>query len=208
VENLATFVDFPESLLGDVDHIGSQSLSVLDKRFLDQLDHIVGATANSRQRAEQLGVLLEGEVPVEALVDKFLLNDFPELVVLEVHTSSTFDGGVKSGNSLSIESLHLLLDKGHNSVPKVRGLLKFVHGDEPESLHNLLVSHQLSVLLVDVSNVRGVLCVHEGEVDLVVVEGEVVVEVSVTALVDHALAHGQHHTVLSLDSHVEGSCVD
>ena len=50
--------------------------------FLNGVDEVIGATADSSQAVDELSVLLESQVSVEAFINKLLLYGFPELVVL------------------------------------------------------------------------------------------------------------------------------
>ena len=87
MKNFAAFVDRGKANFGVGDSLLSEALPVLDEVLLNNLDHIVRATADSTKADEELRELLEGEVAVETLIDELLLNDLPELIVLELHRS-------------------------------------------------------------------------------------------------------------------------
>ena len=60
------------------------------------------------------------------------------------------------------------LDHRDNDVPEVWALLEAFHADIVETKHDLLGCHNISTkLLIDIDDVRGVLRVHQGEVNLV-----------------------------------------
>lgn len=167
MHDLGTLVNLVEALLSNENNLRGQSLSVLNKVFLQQLHNIVGTTAHSSEVAKHLRALEQIEVSPESFIHNFVLNKLPEFVVLEVHASTTLDGHEESWASLSIETGKLLLDERQDNIPKLRGLLKFVLCDEVKSEHNLLVGHVLAVLLVYEHNVVCVLGSLKGEVDLV-----------------------------------------
>ena len=68
-EDLAALVDSEEALSGNINNLGSQSLSVLDQGLLDDLQEFVGAAAHIRKVVEDLSELIEAEVSMKALID-------------------------------------------------------------------------------------------------------------------------------------------
>ena len=130
---------------------------MFDKMLLDDLDNVVGAAAHSREAIQHDGGLFEVEVPPEAVVNKLVLNQLPKFVILQVHAGSTLNCSEERSWGLSVKTLNLVFDHGEDNVPEVVSFLEFVHANEVEAKHNLLVSHVLAVLLVHEDDVVGVL---------------------------------------------------
>ena len=91
MQDLASLVELFKPDLGTLNCLRSQSLSVFDECLFNELHHIVTATADSGKKVDELSHLLEGVISIEAFVDNFLLNNFPELIILQVHTRGTLD---------------------------------------------------------------------------------------------------------------------
>lgn len=84
-QNLASLVDPKEALPRVVNDFGGESFSVLDQSLFDDFQHLVGASADCSEVVEHFSELLQIEVSVQALVNQLLLDQLPELVVLEGH---------------------------------------------------------------------------------------------------------------------------
>ena len=167
---------------------------MLDECFLDDLDHVITATTHTAEVNKDFGQLLKGVVTMESFIDELLFNDFPELVILQVGSGSTFDSHKEGAESLTVQSGHLLLDHRQDQVPEFGALLKTVGADEPESVHDLLGSHHfITEFLVNEGDVWCVLGMVQCEVDLVEGHVDVVVEVVVATRVNLARSHNRHH---------------
>lgn len=167
VQDLGALVNFTETLLSDGNTLGGEALAVLNEVLLEQIDNVVGTTAYLREMVQHQGSLLKSDVAPQTLVDDLVLNDLPELVVLQVHSRTSGHSHLERGRSLSIKTLELLLDHRNDNVPELFSLFELVLSDLVEAVHNLLVSHVLGVLLVDEHNVVGVLRVVKSKVNLV-----------------------------------------
>ena len=84
---------------------------MLNECLLNDLNHVVRATSNTSQRHSDVTKLIERHVSMEALINKFLLDDFPKFVVLQKALGSTTDCIIQGPDSLAVQSGHLLLDK-------------------------------------------------------------------------------------------------
>ena len=82
MQDLASLVELFKPDLGTLNCLRSQSLSVFDECLFNELHHIVTATADSGKKVDELSHLLEGVISIEAFVDNFLFNNFPELIIL------------------------------------------------------------------------------------------------------------------------------
>ena len=91
LKDLTALVDRCESFLGVGDGPLRQALPMLDKRLLNNLDHVVAAATHSTQVKQDFGQLLECEVPVQALVYHLLLDQLPKLIVLNVAERGTLN---------------------------------------------------------------------------------------------------------------------
>ena len=58
---------------------------MFDEVALHLVDEVVGSPAAARKVDEDLGHLIQIEVPEQALVDQFGLECLPELIVLQLH---------------------------------------------------------------------------------------------------------------------------
>ena len=149
--------------------------------FFNKFDDFIGATAYSSETVKQNSCLLQVKVKPQPLINKFVLNQLPKLIVLQIHTRARLNRSKQRGHSFAIQSLNLLLHCGDDHVPEVGCAFESVHRDLVEPVHYLLVSHVLAVLLVDKDEVVCVFGALECEVYFVVPEGVVVVEVDVAA---------------------------
>lgn len=105
---------------------------------------------------------------MQTFVNEFLFNKLPKLIVLNIGVRCALNSREKCLASFTIESRHLSLDHRNNDVPEVWALLEAFHADIVETKHDLLGCHNISTkLLIDIDDVRGVLRVHQGEVNLV-----------------------------------------
>ena len=102
-------------------------------------------------------MLLKTKISVETLINKFLLDDFPKFVVLQLASGSTNDSFIQGLNGLTVQSGHLLLDHRNNIVPEVGIFLKLVRQDELECEHDLLGCQVLFELLHNINEVRSIL---------------------------------------------------
>ena len=91
MQDLASLVELFKPDLGTLNCLRSQSLSVFDECLFNELHHIITATADSGKKIDELAHLLEGVISIEAFIDNFLLNNFPELIILQVHTRGALD---------------------------------------------------------------------------------------------------------------------
>ena len=91
MQDLASLVELFKPDLGTLNCLRSQSLSVFDECLFNELHHIITATTDSGEKVDELAHLLKGVISIETLVDNFLFNDFPELIILQVHTRGALD---------------------------------------------------------------------------------------------------------------------
>ena len=110
MQDLASLVELFKPDLGTLNCLRSQSLSVFDECLFNELHHIVTATADSGKKIDKLAHLLEGVISIEAFVDNFLFNNFPELIILQVHTRGTLDCRQNWFHCFSVKSGDGLLD--------------------------------------------------------------------------------------------------
>ena len=185
MQNLTTLVDRSKADLCVGNSTLSKTLSMLNECLLNDLDHIVTASVDSTQMAEDFAELLQSQVAMKALIDELLLHNLPELIVLQVGGRRTLNRNKERTHSLPIQSGHLFLDHRHDHLPKVWALFKLILADEVETKHDLLGGHHfITEFLVDVHDVWSVLRVDQSEVDFVEDHGDVVVKVIVTTGMD------------------------
>jgi len=116
--------------------------------LLNQLYDLITTTANSRKAVQKSYGSFKVEVSPHTLIHELVFHSFPELVILQIHTCSTFNGYIQSLPGLAIQGFNLIFNHGHDLVPELRSLLKFVHANYMEAVHNLAVSHPLPVFTI------------------------------------------------------------
>lgn len=122
---------------------------------------------------------------MKALINELLLDDFPELIVLKVHGSSSLNHHLKRFHSVAIERGHLLLNHRNDDVPEIGRFLKLLTGNVAETVCDLLRSHDiLTETLVHIDDVGRVPGVHEHEVDLMESHSDIIVVVVIATSVN------------------------
>ena len=111
MQNLTTLVDRSKADLCVGNSTLSKTLSMLNECLLNDLDHIVTASVDSTQMAEDFAELLQSQVAMQALIDELLLHNLPELIVLQVGGRRTLNRHKERTHSLPIQSGHLFLDQ-------------------------------------------------------------------------------------------------
>ena len=92
LKNLATFVNRSEANLSICDGLGRQTFSMLDECLLNDFNHITTSSADTSERTQDFRELLKAVVAVKTLINKLLLNDFPELVILKIANCGAING--------------------------------------------------------------------------------------------------------------------
>ena len=164
---------------------------MLDKVFLDDFDDFVAASAHPRERTKHACGLFKSKVSVQTLIYKFVFDQLPEFVVLQVHVCGAFDCFLEGWHCLAVQAFQLIFNHWQNNIPELWSLVESILSDEVEAVHNMLISHVLSITLKHVHHIVGVLGSLKGEVNLVVPEGVVIVVVGVATRVDHHLRNWQ-----------------
>ena len=138
---------------------------------------------------------------MQLLIYQFLLNCFPELVVLQVHASGALHGCQKSLHGLFVQCFDLFFNQRHNNIPEVRRSFEIVLSDEVEAVHDLLRCHfVMAPLCVHIHYVACVLGSHQLEIDLVPISRHHLVPIVVTPLVQRSHWHDYkwlHHPHVS-----------
>lgn len=189
-EDLASLVDPEEALAGILHDLRGESLSMLDESLFDDFEHLIGAAAHVCQVIENLCQLKQIKIPVKALINKLLLDQLPELVVLKGHCRGTLDEMDQRLGAVAVKLGELSLHGGQNEVPELRRSLKLVFADHPEGVSHLEISKMSTVLSEDEGEGIGRLASTQGEVNLMEDVRPAVVEVVVSSSVDPPSLHG------------------
>ena len=188
VENLSALVHLSESLFSNANRVRGEALSMFNQVLLDLFDDFIGATANLSNAAEEPGSVLEGQIQLQVLINEFVFNNLPKLVVLQLHQCCCLNCLVQRGACMLVEATQLLLDKRNKEVPEILCLFKLVLSDKMESMHNQLVSQDELVLLADEDNVASVLGSHKSHGGLVEVGSGEILRIRVATRVDKPLS--------------------